>query len=385
MVAPVSLAEPRGGDGIRIHAIASYFAKRCELTLVGVETVNRFSSPLRPTAVVQMRKNGGLRTVARALAWRLPYESARFTYQIAGGPVSGPFDVAYLHLPQAWDMWSKLTIPRAQVNVIDLHNDDCEIWRHRAIAESKQTLRIAWHYWMRRSEVRIRRLVDSADLVFCVSDADRASLVRREGARISSKVFIVPNGVDVAHFEPPKGVTRNGREMIFVGSLDARRNQDAARRLLTMWPAIARSVPGARLSIVGRNPPGWLLANRSPSIEIVASPADVRPYLWRATALLAPFETGGGTKIKVIEAMAAGTPIIATRAALEGLPALAGRHYLEIGNGPEAPAAVVRAFEDEEGLAAISREASQLVRELDWSAITARALDLISRRLAAGA
>jgi glycosyltransferase involved in cell wall biosynthesis len=283
----------------------------------------------------------------------------------------------YLHLPQAWDMLRRLAIRRAQVIDIDLYNHHYEIWRHRANSESNKALRIAWRYFMRRSETRIRRLADSADLVFCVSDADQASIDRREGAGISSKLFVVPNGVDVAHFQRPKDVACNSREMIFIGSLDTRRNQDAARRLRTAWPAIARRVHDAKLSVVGRNPPGWLVAKRSNNIEIVASPRDVRPYLWRAAAFLAPFETGGGTKSKVLEAIAAGAPLIATEQPFRDYPPWPVSITLKRMVRIYRPRSSWRS-KTRERLSAISSAASQLVTELEWSAIARRAFDLVA-------
>jgi glycosyltransferase involved in cell wall biosynthesis len=157
-------------------------------------------------------------------------------------------------------------------------------------------------------------------------------------------------------------------------------NETAVRHLLMkFWPAVRRKVPDSTLVIAGRNPPSWMLKAEGNGVAVIASPRDVRPYLWESTAFAAPFAVGGGTKIKVLEAMAAGTPVIGTRAAIQGIPAEAGRHYLHADDPQEFADAFSRLVGDDHLVRALTDSASAMVEQFDWSKIAANALERLMK------
>ena len=138
-----------------------------------------------------------------------------------------------------------------------------------------------------------------------------------------SHVDVVENGVDTAYF-PPRRFPRDPHQILFLGSLDWRPNLDAVDQLLdTIFPAVRAQEPSARLCLVGRNPPEALRrrVQATPGVELHANVPDVRPFLARSALMVVPLRIGGGSRLKILEAFAAGLPVVSTRIGAEGLDA----------------------------------------------------------------
>jgi glycosyltransferase involved in cell wall biosynthesis len=160
-------------------------------------------------------------------------------------------------------------------------------------------------------------------------------------------------------------------------------NRVAARDLVTRyWPPARDSVPEANLVVVGRNPPDWLKSSVRDRIQVVGSPPDVRPYLWSAAALVALYEAGGGSKIKILEAMAAGTPVIATTQAMQGIPAVPGVHYLSVASPSAAAVAVRDLVRDRLRSGRVAAQAQEWIQGYDWAKIAAAAIAAMERAVA---
>jgi glycosyltransferase involved in cell wall biosynthesis len=130
-------------------------------------------------------------------------------------------------------------------------------------------------------------------------------------------VRVVPNAIPPLK---PSAVAER-RDVIFVGSLDWRPNADAALQLAKeIWPRCRALLPGARLVLVGRNPPAQIAALAARDVVITGAVPTVQPYLDGAFATAIPLRAGSGTRIKILEAWAAGVPVVASRIAAEGLP-----------------------------------------------------------------
>jgi glycosyltransferase involved in cell wall biosynthesis len=142
--------------------------------------------------------------------------------------------------------------------------------------------------------------------------------------------------------------------MLFLGSLDWRPNQDAARVLLTeLLPAVRARAPRATAVLVGRRPPEWLraLAAATPGAELHADVPDVRPFLARCGFLAVPLRIGGGSRLKILEALAAGTPVVSTRVGAEGLELTPERDLLLADTPDELTRAALRAIARPDDLA----------------------------------
>src|SRR6185295_10816651 len=116
----------------------------------------------------------------------------------------------------------------------------------------------------------------------------------------------------------------------FVGSMDYHANiEGAASFARDVWPVIHQRQPGLRFTIVGRNPPAAITDLCSaPGIEVTGSVADVGPYYREALAAVVPLNVGGGSRLKILEAMAAGVPVVSTKLGAEGLDVSDGENIL---------------------------------------------------------
>jgi glycosyltransferase involved in cell wall biosynthesis len=178
-------------------------------------------------------------------------------------------------------------------------------------------------------------------------------------------VVVVPNAVDVERYRPrPGDPPPDGRTLLFFGALDYWPNVDGLLFFLdAIWPRLAASHPAARVRIVGRRPPPALLARRGPRVEIAGFVEDLRPSLASAAAVVVPLRLGGGTRLKILEAMAMARPVVSTVRGAEGIDAAPGRELL-LADDPEGFAAALRRLLDDPTLGArLGRAARALVVE----------------------
>jgi glycosyltransferase involved in cell wall biosynthesis len=194
---------------------------------------------------------------------------------------------------------------------------------------------------LRRFERRAMACVDAA---VCCSEQDAALL---QGLSPSVPVAVVANGVDLDHFRP-LAETEGPPTLAFLGTLDYPPNVDALDHFFrAIHPRLLSRLPDVRVSIVGRNPAREVLGHASrPGVSVSGSVPDVRPHLAEAGALVVPLRVGGGTRIKILEALAASRPVVSTTVGAEGLELRDGEHLL-IADDPEAFAnACARLLED---------------------------------------
>src|SRR5262249_31764722 len=178
------------------------------------------------------------------------------------------------------------------------------------------------------------------DQVVAVSAEDR-EIIQREYK--VAEVADVPTGVDTEYFRPRGSSAPALNRLVFTGSMDWLPNEDGIRYFTEeILPRIKQVVPDVTLTVVGRNPfPGLVeLSRRDPSITVTGRVDDVRPFMESATAYVVPLRIGGGTRLKIYEAMAMGLPLISTTIGAEGLPVRDGAELL-LADAPEAFAAAV--------------------------------------------
>jgi polysaccharide biosynthesis protein PslH len=224
---------------------------------------------------------------------------------------------------------------------------------------------------LRREELGTYR---RADGVYLCSVADQQRLLSEApGLRTA----VVPNAADVDYYQPrPTDPRPDGRTLLYFGLLSTVPNIDAVTHFVQdIWPRIAAARPEARCKIIGGRPPPSLLALAGPMIEFTGFVPDLRPHLAGAAAVVVPLRLGGGTRLKIVEAMAMGKAIVSTALGAEGIEAVDGRDIL-IADKPEAFADAVKSLLDEPELAArIGRSARRLaVERYSWSE-AARALE----------
>ena len=214
--------------------------------------------------------------------------------------------------------------------VVMAHNVESLIWQRYAEHEPQRFKR--WYIEKQLNKFRRfeRWAYSSATRTIAVSQAD-ADLIRHQYH--GRDVSVVENGVDPAWFKPNEAARREPASLLFMGSLDWRPNLDAVDSLLhEILPRVRQAVPEVRVRLVGRNPSPELRQRlaRYPQVQLHANVEDVRPYLHAASALIVPLRIGGGSRLKILEALAAGTPVISTAVGAEGLPLVDGQHAVVV-------------------------------------------------------
>jgi sugar transferase (PEP-CTERM/EpsH1 system associated) len=252
------------------------------------------------------------------------------------------------------------------------HNVEAEIWRRHAetaVNPVRRALyRQQWHR-MRRFE---GRTLAQFDRVLTVSEVDRLTFHQLYAGEFQAPTTVVPTGVDTSYFQPDPRVSPRRRHLVFVGSMDWLPNEDAVMSFCRdTMPLIRAAVPDVTLTIVGRDPTAAVqqLADGE-RVVVTGRVDDVRPALHEAAISIVPLRIGGGTRLKIFESMAAGTPVVSTTVGAEGLAGEPGRHLL-IADEPSAfAAAVVSLLGDHARRIAMAAAARAfVVRHFDWSAV----------------
>jgi glycosyltransferase involved in cell wall biosynthesis len=261
------------------------------------------------------------------------------------------------------------------------HNVESVIWQRYAETEEGAFRR----WYVRRQADKWRRFeraaLGRADRTVAVSDLDAARFRDDFGVR---QVEVVENGVDTAYFQPAEG-RREPARLLFLGSLDWRPNLDAVELLLgRVFPAVRAREPAARLDLVGRHPPAALRRRvaAEPGVELHADVADVRPYLGRCGIMVVPLRVGGGSRLKILEALASGTPVVSTRVGAEGLALEPGEHLGVVEDVEDLAGALVAGIRaPEEARHQAERGRRRVLERYDWDAL-ADGLDEVWRRTA---
>ena len=336
------------GGALRALSVLRALDKAFELTVVARECAGGRGAALAALlegSVQLFRPSTALSTLldeASGLAGGLPAGYCRYGW--FPSPLqrlleTKRFDFVHFDHPHAALAWPRIKRLQPQARlVLDAHNVEAEIV-DRLAQSAPRWQRKALRWQAGRIRELERELSRSLDLVLTCSDKDAAAF-REMGAR---QVRVVPNAIP--QLSPPLVAQR--QDVVFVGALDWRPNADAAAMLAKeIWPRCRALLPGARLAIVGRNPPLRVRALAAHDVAIEASVPSVRPYLDRAFATAIPLRAGSGTRIKILEAWAAGVPVVASRIAAEGLPCSDGVDLL-LAEGPgEFARALVRLWRD---------------------------------------
>jgi glycosyltransferase involved in cell wall biosynthesis len=256
--------------------------------------------------------------------------------------------------------------------VIIAHNVESLIWQ-RYFETERNPLK-GWYVrqqW-RKFERFERGAFAAATRVVAVSQEDARLIRDRFGGR---NVDVVDNGIDRGYFESVQPAPEPGA-ILFLGSLDWRPNIDAVGLLLDrIFPLVRAKEPGARLLLVGRKPAPALAQKLrcAPGVELHADVLDVRPFLSRSAIMVVPLRIGGGSRLKILEAMAAGLPVVSTRIGAEGLE-LAPRENFIAADEPEAMAdAVLTLIRDPSPARAMAaRSRAYVLDRYDWDALAHR-------------
>jgi polysaccharide biosynthesis protein PslH len=304
----------------------------------------------------------------------LPYAVGKYQSDEYAGRVQyllqhGRFDVMVADfLPPVANLPKSIPVPA----VLFTHNVEAEIWRRHAENASNPLSRILlkqqWHRMLRFEREALTRF----DLVLGVSDTDRETFARLYPGALRRSVHVVQTGVDTAYFTPMPGQERP-RHLVFTGSMDWLPNEDGVLYFVRdILPRLRAIEPDITLSIVGRTPtPAVQRLAAENGIAVTGRVDDVRPHVAAAEVYIVPLRIGGGTRLKIFEAMSMAKAVVSTTIGAEGLPVTPGRDIV-LADEPAAFAdAVVQLIRDREKRQSIERAARDLVvQKYDWAAVS---------------
>ncbi len=381
----------QNGGNIRTYHVLRYLSERHQLTFYsyygGVPDpgYERELQRQLPGAMAVCTGKRELSGIARGLDYlshlgaHAPYAVSRF----AGARVQKQlqtwfreqrYDVAVCDfLDAAINFPGRLNIP----SVLFQHNVESEIWRRHADTAGNPVKKMLYRMEFRKMLRYERAAVRKFQHVIAVSENDRALMTKWvDGDRVT----VVPTGVDLAQYRPaPNPLDISAPLVTFVGAMDWEPNVDGVEYFCAeVWPAIKAEVPQARLRIVGRNPDRrvqeWASnsINNDNSIEVTGRVPSVVEHLRQSAVIIVPLRIGGGTRLKIYEAMATGKAVVSTTIGAEGLDVHHG-HDIMLADDPRSFAqAVIMLLRDPELRRRYENAAAETAARYDWPAIGER-------------
>jgi glycosyltransferase involved in cell wall biosynthesis len=251
--------------------------------------------------------------------------------------------------------------------VLFQHNVESEIWRRHAIAESNPVKRGIYQVEFRKMLRYEQEMVGRFQHVIAVSEHDRQLMSAWVD---SSRITVVPTGVDLEQYHPREKLAAVGSLVVFVGAMDWEPNVDGVEYFCQeIWPDVVGAVPEARFRIVGRNPDRRVQALAGSSVEVTGSVPSVVDHLHQAAVVVVPLRVGGGTRLKIYEAMAAGKAVVSTSVGAEGLDVHHGGDVILADDPKGFAKAIVTLLTSPELRSAYERAAAEQAAKFAWSAI----------------
>jgi polysaccharide biosynthesis protein PslH len=377
---------PTSGAKLRDYYFARGLAQGLELCYVffgsddaATEMAGNLASGSKVIAVPPPAKYSGEKIV-RGLFGRYPlpvqnYTSAQMRNKISELLGEREFDIVHLdsiHFAAYLPLVRSLT-PSVRV-ILNWHNIESELMERYAQSASSFPRKLYANITARQMRKLEDALLDSCFAHIVCSDRESEILSQRSN---KARIEVVPNGVDTSYFAPERTRATQDR-LVFVGQMSYHANADGiAWFVREIWPSIRNRYPDFGLSIVGSSPGPAVqaLADR-PGVEVTGTVPDVRPFYSGAYAAIVPLLTGGGTRLKILEAMAAGTPVISTSLGAEGLPVTDRREVL-LADTPGSWLEALDYLSNTEQRSALIERARQMTESrFDWEAIGRRLLEL---------
>ena len=258
--------------------------------------------------------------------------------------------------------------------VMTHHNIESQLLGRRSTVETGALARPYLRLQARRLAQYERRQATAFALNITVSEQDALTL---QSLSPGCRTAVIPNGVDLDYFTPVHGVDQQA--LIYTGGMNMFANRDAVEWFLAeVWPRVKSEAPGTVFNAVGQDPSTALrrIAERDKTVVVPGFVDDVRPWVARSSVYVVPLRVGGGTRLKVLDAMAQGKAIVATRIGAEGICVDHDKHLLLADDPVEFAACVVALLRDPERRARLGRTARERAAELySWPRLAKQLLD----------
>lgn len=412
MLAPLPLFPVNAGDRVRIWQIAQGLARHFEVTLVAPydgqaptwgESVYVAASEHRslhgqpidhrlphscttqsssrlhlvPTATPAHTRVRQLQSLFGQQPYHVALRYHKQTHQTIEALLAlNDYNLLYCHFLYTLPYVGKSTLPI----LLDQHNADRIYWQRKLDTQPR-----AWRQWVMRHNLKKtiafeEQMAPTLDGIVSVSEQDRR-FMQEHAAPTVPHFFVAPNGVDPEHYQINQAdcSPRPRLTLGFLGSMELALNQAAVMTLLDdIYPAVRRQLPHRQVTVlvIGRQPPRWLVnwaqQHQDPNVTVTGDVADTLPYLHQVDLLVLPLQSGAGTKLRVLEAMAAGVCVLGTPLILDGLDkVIPGQHALIAHNSQALVEGICQLADNPTLRQQITRQARLVVEEhYSWQKIT---------------
>lgn len=323
---------------------------------------------------------------AQRLPLAAPYAVSKFTSPrvrelIAEWTEQGRFDVQICDfLAASLNFADPLTTPV----VLFQHNVESALWARQAHYESNPLKRAVFSLEANKMARYERQAVRRFHHIIAVSDHDKALMSEMTSP---DRITVVPTGVDLSHYRDDNVAARSGDVaplVLFLGSMDWEANIDGVAWFCeSIWPRIRAAVPNAKFRVVGRNPNARIKALASDDIEITGTVPSVIEHLRESAVFVVPLRIGGGTRLKIFEAMATGRAVVSTRVGAEGLDVSHNEDLLLEDEPTPFAESVIALLKDADMRRRFEASAAATAARFDWSQVVARFEGALEQGIAA--
>lgn len=341
---------PAGGSHQRSFHLLRHVARACDTTLVAFNLRNEPAADLAGYAEELRRYCRQVEFWEMPVRWRGPrwwsllaasalndtpfvcraFWSRRLEQRFRALLDAQPWTLLHFDSP---DLGLYAAVSAGFRKVLTHHNCESAMAERRAENEREPVRRVFLRRQARKLAALEREVCPQFEVNLAVSPEDAQLLAERSP---ECHIHVVENGTDTDYFRPAAG-SPEPDTLVFCGSLDWYPNVSGLEFFAErIWPQIIQARPGVRMRMVGRNPAPSLRrwAERDARVELIANPPDVRPAVSASSVFICPIRDGGGTRLKILDALAMGKPVVTTRIGCEGLGVEPGRDLL-LADSPE--------------------------------------------------
>lgn len=266
--------------------------------------------------------------------------------------------------------------------VLFQHNVETMLWQRMAQTEKSALRKLAYGIEARKMSAYECRALRRFQHVIAVSAHDRDAMLTLSSSSASPvsgcPITVVPTGVDTEQYQAAPSVSGNPPLIVFTGSMDWEPNIDAMEYFChQIWPLVLAEYPDARFQIVGRTPHPRVQRLASATVEVTGTVPSVANHLRAATVVIVPLRIGGGTRLKIFEAMAMAKAMVSTSIGAEGLDVTHGRDLVIADDAQSFAAGILQFLRDPALRRSCEQNAAELAARYDWSQIARRFADVL--------
>ena len=372
------------GGRIRSYNILKHLASRHEVTFLSYYSGKRdlaYEEEIDRDLPGSFSLHIGRRDTTTALEWidyirhlpsSAPYAVSKFTSTTVRRIVGKWISQQRFHVAVCDFLSASRNFPPALATptVLFQHNVESILWRRQNEHEPNVIKRLAFKIEAAKMQRYERLALDRFHHVLAVSENDRNEMAAMTDR---SRISVVPTGVDLSRYKGGDQHPPSRPLVTFLGSMDWEPNIDGVLYFCReVWPAIRAAVPGVEFRIVGRNPHPKIKALATDSIEVTGSVPSVIEHLAETTVFIVPLRIGGGTRLKILEAMAMGKATVWTSIGAEGLDVNDGSDILIADTPDSFSQSIIRVLTDQQLRKRLEAAAARTASQYDWSVVAAR-------------